>query len=69
VSPQVTWIVLPAYNEAAALPSLLNAIAGLSSGGPRRVLVVDDGSGDGTGDVARRAGPRVVRCLAPAPSC
>jgi dolichol-phosphate mannosyltransferase len=48
------WLVLPTYNEAenigplvrAALPRLAEA------GVPHRVLVVDDGSPDGTGDIA-----------------
>jgi dolichol-phosphate mannosyltransferase len=50
------WLVLPTYNEAenieavvrAALPQL--AATGL----PHRVLVVDDGSPDGTGQIADR---------------
>jgi dolichol-phosphate mannosyltransferase len=50
------WLVLPTYNEAenigplvrAALPRL--AAAGL----PHRVLIVDDGSPDGTGEIADR---------------
>src|SRR3954467_12695691 len=50
------WLVLPTYNEAenieavvrAALPQL--AATGL----PHRILVVDDGSPDGTGHIADR---------------
>jgi dolichol-phosphate mannosyltransferase len=50
-----TWVVLPTYNEAANLEplirSLLPILAGCCSGG-FRILVVDDNSPDGTGDVA-----------------
>ena len=48
-------IVLPCLDEAQALPAVL---AGLPAGWP--VLVVDNGSGDGTADVARSLGARVV---------
>lgn len=48
-------VVLPALNEAAALPGVL---AGLPVG--YRAIVVDNGSSDGTGDVARRLGAIVV---------
>jgi dolichol-phosphate mannosyltransferase len=42
-------IVLPAYNEAANLPKLLDRIrVALVASGPYRVLVVDDGSTDET---------------------
>ena len=45
-----TLIVTCAYNEARALPSLLESLRG------RNVLVVDDGSTDGTADVFTRYG-------------
>jgi glycosyltransferase involved in cell wall biosynthesis len=48
-------VVLPCLNEAEALPSVL---ASLPAGWP--VLVVDNGSTDGTGEVARALGARVV---------
>ncbi len=45
-------VVLPAYNEAEALPTLLDRLAAVSVarfGSALRVIVVDDGSADGTG--------------------
>jgi dolichol-phosphate mannosyltransferase len=50
-----TWVVLPTYNEAANLEplvgELLPVLASCCPGG-FRILVVDDNSPDGTGDVA-----------------
>jgi len=51
------WVVIAAYNEARAIALVLAGLAGL----PYRVLVVDDGSTDGTADVAGRAGVAVLR--------
>ena len=48
-------VVIPVLNEAAALPALLAAMpAGYVA------VVVDNGSSDGSGDIARRAGATVV---------
>ncbi len=55
-----TWVVLPTYNEAENLEGIAAAILGALPGGT--LLVVDDGSPDGTGDIADRlaaADPRV----------
>lgn len=47
-------VALPAYNEAAALPGLIEAIAAILP--PRcAILVVDDGSADDTAAIAERA--------------
>lgn len=47
------WLVLPTYNEAGNLELLIEAaLAGLPAGS--RILVVDDGSPDGTGKLADR---------------
>ncbi|HUQ58467.1 glycosyltransferase [Lentzea sp.] len=43
-------LVLPAYNEATALPRLLRRVAGVGIAGRITVWVVDDGSSDGTAD-------------------
>jgi len=52
----VIVVVLPAYNEADALPPLLRRLQTVSAGhfgSALRVVVVDDGSSDGTAEAAR----------------
>lgn len=49
-------VVIPALNEAQALPKVLAAIPAWVA----QVVVADNGSTDGTGEVARRHGARVV---------
>lgn len=49
------WAIIPARDEAAVLPvTLPSVLAQDYAAGPLHVLLVDDGSTDGTGDVARR---------------
>jgi hypothetical protein len=52
-------LVIPAYNEAPRLPALLAAIAAQAL--PLEIAIVDDGSNDGTGDLAAQAGVTVLR--------
>lgn len=52
-------LIIPARNEAHNLPRLLESLAAQSLK-PLEVLVVDDGSTDGTAEVARRHGARVL---------
>ena len=57
-------VILPAKDEVASLPDVLARLhAALASAahGTHEVVVVDDGSSDGTADAASRAGARVVR--------
>ncbi len=58
-------IVLPAKNEAAALPDVLERLRAVMAERPAHetyeILVVDDGSDDGTGEAAAAAGARVER--------
>jgi dolichol-phosphate mannosyltransferase len=50
------WLVLPTYNEAENVePVVRAALAALEAAGvEHRVLIVDDGSPDGTGEIAER---------------
>lgn len=50
-------LVIPAYNEAALIEQTLECVADFlrARGLPAEVIVVDDGSTDGTGDLAERA--------------
>jgi len=50
------WLVLPTYNEAENVEAIVRAALPhlASTGLEHRVLVVDDGSPDGTGDIADR---------------
>jgi glycosyltransferase involved in cell wall biosynthesis len=54
-----TLVVIPALNEAASLPDTLDRLRAAAPDSD--VLVVDDGSRDGTGDAARSRGVPVVR--------
>lgn len=53
-------ILVPARNEASSLPRTLPALLAQDYPGPKRVMVIDDRSTDGTGDVARSLGAEVV---------
>jgi glycosyltransferase involved in cell wall biosynthesis len=57
--PSSTSIVIPAFNEAPAIGSLVSALRGGALW--HEVIVVDDGSSDATADRAREAGAIVVR--------
>lgn len=54
-----TLLILPAFNEEAALPRVLDELRAVLP--DYDVLVVDDGSADETAGVARRAGVRVAQ--------
>jgi glycosyltransferase involved in cell wall biosynthesis len=55
-SPPVS-IVIPAYNEAARLPETLARLDAYFAGREPEIVVVDDGSTDGTAELARRGVP------------
>ncbi|MGW4487267.1 glycosyltransferase [Amycolatopsis sp. NPDC004368] len=59
-SPPDDWpsvaVVVPARDEAAVLPATWPALLAQQYPGAARVILVDDDSSDGTGDLARRLG-------------
>lgn len=54
-----TLIIIPAYNEEESLPGVLKELSVVVA--DVDVVVVDDGSSDGTAEVARQSGARVLR--------
>jgi len=62
-------VVVPARDEAEVLPATLPTLVGQDYPGPVRVILVDDDSTDGTGELAARlsAGVTVVRPGTPPP--
>ena len=52
--PRSVSVVVPAYNAAATLAEQLEALAAQQYEGDWEVVVVDNGSTDGTADLARR---------------
>ena len=55
----VISIVVPTYNEAESLPDLAERLAASLSGRHWELVVVDDGSPDGTADLAQALTPRI----------
>lgn len=57
--PPAIWVIVPTYNEAGSIEPLLRSVAAelaVAAPGDHRILVVDDGSPDGTGAIAERLG-------------
>ena len=57
--PAFVSVVIPAFNEAAAIGSVVNSLRAAAKW--HELIVVDDGSTDETAEVARRAGATVVK--------
>ena len=51
------WVVIPAFNEAAVIGEVIGDVRAVFD----HVVCVDDGSTDGTGEIALRAGAHLVR--------
>ncbi|HEX5146288.1 MAG TPA: polyprenol monophosphomannose synthase [Conexibacter sp.] len=57
--PPAVWVIVPTYDEAASIERLLRGVASVLADvapGDHRILVVDDGSPDGTAEIAERVG-------------
>jgi len=52
-------IIIPAYNEAANIQALLEALGGVHKSG-NEILVIDDGSTDDTARISKEAGAAVI---------
>ncbi len=57
-----TWLILPTYDEAENVEAVVRASLDQleQAGGPHTVLVVDDGSPDGTGQIADRLAAEIA---------
>src|SRR5258708_7456523 len=53
-------VIIPAYNEAQFVGDTIRSLLAQTVP-PDQIILVDDGSTDGTGDVGRRAGITVIR--------
>jgi glycosyltransferase involved in cell wall biosynthesis len=60
--PRSISVIIPAYNASATLAEQLEALAGQDYEGDWEVLVVDNGSSDGTASLARRYADRLPAC-------
>lgn len=56
-------IIMPAYNEAAAIGEVLDTLVPMANENGWEVIVVDDGSSDNTGDIAGTRGAKVLTHL------
>ncbi|MCW4457809.1 glycosyltransferase family 2 protein [Microbacterium sp. MPKO10] len=52
-----TWVVIPLFNEKSVIETVIHDLHQEFT----KIVCIDDGSSDGSGDVARRAGAKVLR--------
>jgi glycosyltransferase involved in cell wall biosynthesis len=55
LGPELLSIIVPVYNEARTVRAVLDRLLAIDLPVAREILVIDDGSTDGTGDVLTRA--------------
>ena len=60
-TPLPVSVVIPVFNRSELLGRALRSVASQQPRGPAEVIVVDDGSTDGTHEVAEASGARVIR--------
>lgn len=53
-------VIVPAFNEAASITDTIRSLQAQTTP-PEEIIVVDDGSSDGTGEASRRCGVTVIR--------
>src|SRR5262245_36514926 len=53
-------VIIPAYNEVEFVGDTIRSLFEQTAP-PKQIILVDDGSSDGTGEVGRRAGITVIR--------
>ncbi|MFI7030936.1 bifunctional polysaccharide deacetylase/glycosyltransferase family 2 protein [Microbispora rosea] len=62
-APPPVSVIVPAYNEAAGIEATVRSLIATDYPGPVEVVVVDDGSADGTGRIAASLGLPGVRVI------
>jgi glycosyltransferase involved in cell wall biosynthesis len=60
-TPLPVSVVIPVFNRSQLLGRALRSVASQQPRGPAEVIVVDDGSTDGSAEVAETSGARVIR--------
>jgi len=59
--PPALTVIIPALNESASIESTVKRLQQTLAPIPHEIIVVDDGSTDGTGNIAIKAGAKLIR--------